>query len=85
MKTINPADKIASGNTSFLNIKFNLQFTEINKNFWNNYWAPKLHKNLTKAQFIINVPKYLVKKLLKAVTAASKLLCNQIENNNFNT
>ena len=42
-------------------------------------WTFKLHKNSTKARFLIVAPKCSVKQLLKAVTATVKIPCNQVE------
>ena len=63
--------------------KFNLEVDEINKKLPNIYWFSKLHKNPTKARFIIATPKCLVKSLSKAVTAVFKLTYKQIGNCNF--
>ena len=58
---------ILSENIWFLKKTFNLDATDTNKKVPNTYWTPKLHKNLTKAKFIIAPPKCSVKPLLKAV------------------
>ena len=42
---------------------------------------PKLYKNPTKIRFLIAAPKCKMKPLSKAVTAALKLIYNQIESN----
>ena len=42
---------------------------------------PKLYKNPTKIRFLITAPKCKMKPLSKAVTAALKLIYNQIESN----
>ena len=74
MKTIGPVEKIVSDDTSFLKNKFSLKVDEINKKIPNIYWTRKLHKNLTKARFIIAAPNSSVKPLLKAVSVALKLI-----------
>ena len=42
-------------------------------------WIPKLHKNPTKARFLIVTPKRSVKPISKAATVGLKLMFNQIE------
>lgn len=60
-------------------IEINLEVTDINKKLLTLYWIPKLNQNPTKARIIITAPKCLVKPMWKAVTAALKLMFNQIE------
>ena len=43
------------------------------------YWIPKLHKNPTKARFIVAAPNCSIKPLSKAVTQVLKLMFKQIE------
>ena len=74
-----PGDKIRSENTSFLKIKFNLEVNDMNKNLPKLNWIPKLHKNPTKARFIIVTPKRSVKPISKAATVGLKLMFNQIK------
>ena len=46
------------------------------------YWLPKMHKNPTKARFIVAAPKCSVKPLSKTVTSVFKLFFKQIESYN---
>ena len=82
-KAIEMVDKIVPENTLFLKEKFNLEVTDINEKLSNICWTPKLHQSPTKARFIIAVPNFSVKPLSKAVSAALKLLHNQIKYCNF--
>ena len=61
VKAIKQVKKIVSDNISFLKIAFNLDVNEINNKLRNIYWTPKLHKNSTKARFIIAALKCSVK------------------------
>ena len=69
--------------TPFLKFKFDFEVTDINKKLLNIYQTPKLNKNATKAKFIIVAPKCSVKPLSNAVTAALKIMFNQIKHDNF--
>ena len=83
MKVSKPINNIVSANKTFLKNKFNLEVSECNHRLPNIYWTPKLHKNPSKARFIIAAPKCSVKPLSKAVTAALKLMYKQVENYNY--
>lgn len=65
--------------------EFNLEVTDINKKLRNIYWNLNLHKNHTKARIVIAAPKCLLKPLSEAITAALKLIFNQIEYYNLKT
>ena len=70
VKAIKQVEKIVSDNISFLKIAFNLDVNEINNKLRNIYWTPKLHKNSTKARFIIAALKCSVKSFSNVISAA---------------
>ena len=84
-KAIKTVDKIVPENTLFLKEKFNLEVTDINEKLSNNCSTPKFHQSPTKAGLIIVGPRLSVKAFSKAVSAALKLLHNQIRYCNFKT
>lgn len=78
MRAIKSVDKSLANNTSFLKNKSNLEVNDINRNHFNVY--SNLHKNSTKARFIIAAPKCSVKPFLKAATASLKPIYKQTGN-----
>ena len=64
--------------TKFLN-RYRLYVNEENRCLPHIYWLPKLHKNPTKARFIILALKCFLKPLLASITAFFKILFHQIE------
>ena len=74
-------NNITDGHARFLNIYW-LYVNEDSKYLPNIYWLPKLHKNPTKALFIIGTFKCFLKPLSKYITATLKILFHQIQNCN---
>ena len=74
-------NNITDGHARFLNIYW-LYVNEDSKYLPNIYWLPKLHKNPTKALFIIGTFKCFLKPLSKYITATLKILFHQIQSCN---
>ena len=82
LKASKTSDNIINNHKTFLKNKFNITIDDNNKNLPHMYWLPKLHKKPSKSRFIVAATNCSVKPLSKAVTAALKLLYNQIESYN---
>jgi len=62
--------------------KLKLSVDDTNKCLPNIYWIPKLHKQPSKARFIIAAPKCSLKPLSKAITSVLKLIFAQLQSYN---
>ena len=77
-------ENIIQGHCTYLsNLKLSVDDT--NKCIPNIYWIPKLHKNPSKARFIIAAPKCSLKPLSKAITSVLKLMFSQLQSYNDQT
>ena len=75
--------QIINKHSNVLHKKFNLSVNQENKILPTIYWIPKLHKNPSKARFIIASPISSIKPLTKTVTSVFKLMFNQIQRYNY--
>ena len=75
-------DRLIDNHTKKLGSDFGLKVKEVNQCLPSIYWLPKMHKNPSKARFIIAASKCTVKPLSKAVTSIFKLFYTQIETYN---
>ena len=71
--------------SNFLFKNFKLNVDNQNQCLPSIYWIPKLHKNPSKARFIIAAPKCSLKPLSKSLTSAFKLIFKQVESYNKHT
>ena len=72
-------NEVISGQTTFLRKKINLVVDEENRKLSNIYWTRKLHKNPSKARFIIAANQCSVKPWSETVTLLLKLMYKQIK------
>ena len=73
---------IISNHVNKLKTEFNFDVNDENLCLPSVYWLPKMHKNPSKARFIIAAPKCSVKPLSKAINSIFKLFHQQIETYN---
>lgn len=74
IQVIKTNNQIIFVRTTFLRSKFNLEVNEENNKLPNIYWAPKLHKHVSKARFVIAAIQCFVRHSSKAFTFVLKLV-----------
>ena len=74
---------IIHGNIRDLKINFGIDNIPIeNHRLPNMYWLPKMHKNPTKARFIIASPKSSIRPLVRTITSIFRLFFRQMQTYN---
>ena len=70
---------IINNQSNILKSKFDINLDDGNKQLFQMYYIPKLHKTPLEARFTVAAAHYFLKPISKAITSALKMLYKQIE------
>ena len=70
---------IINNQSNILKSKFNINLDDGNKQLFQMYYIPKLHKTPLEARFTVAAAHFFLKPISKAITSALKMLYKQIE------